>query len=401
MPGDPIQQPGLPIILRCVLAAIGALLAAWLLWVGVHVHLERACTLMDTPYLPLCTQAESETGAERMLTLRRYLAENPGDSSAWIQLASLETGLDSPAVLRAAFKLAPTDPNVMLWRAGAALRNNDLEGSTALLVQLVMYRHREEAAHALARIVTSGGGQFLQMNHLPTAGQWLPQVFVSTRALKLPLSPVLPLVAQASAQGGIPQSTLREFIRALKADRNWGDAYGLWVSQLKGPVPLLTNASFDARFQPDAFDWEVASAPAGRAGALVSQREISKRGQVLDIQFTGRQLPIPIIRQYVFMPPGKYVLRGEYMASKLRMEQGLAWVVRCPDSKPGSLPVARSQGLLDTAGRWQSFQIDLAIPADCVPVVSLQLETFAPFEAATGAKGNVAFDAFRLEAARL
>lgn len=384
---------------RMATALIGVGLAGWLLWLSASAHLARACVLMDTPYLPLCP--EKQTDADRQRKLRAYLAINPGDSGAWIQLTNLETGTHEKALFRAATTLAPAEPNVLMWRAGEALANNQPPQAVDLLVQLVVYRGREEASQALARIVASGEGTVLLRPHVATAERWLPRLLVSMATLKLPLGAALPLVTSASAQGAVPKSVIQSYIRSLQVEGNWSDAYGLWVAQHKGPTPLLHNGSFDQPFEPDGFDWLVTPVLPSRGGALVGQRAAANRGQILEIEFSGRPVAVPILRQYVFAAPGKYLLRGRYMSARLRMEQGLAWTVRCINARsPGAL-AGRSEGLQDTAGKWHNFQFSVDIPRDCGLVASVQLETFAPVEASTGFKGRASFDALGLTSDRM
>lgn len=388
-----------PVGARVVLVVLGVAVAAWLAWLSFSVHLNRACDVMDTPYLPLCPEVTGD--AELQRSLRARIAANPGDSSAWVQLTNLEKSEYEKALLHAASTLAPTEPNVLMWRAGEALSANQIPQAVALLVQLIEHRGKGEAANALARIVASGIGTPLLRPYLGAANQWLPQVLASLTALKLPLTSALPLVAEASAKGAITGQTIRSYIGALKTDEKWGDAYSLWISQQRGPTPLLYNGGFERAFQPDGFDWEVTPSAPSRAGALVGQRESGKRGRVLELQFTGRPVLVPIIRQYVLAPQGAYVFRGQYMASHLKMEQGLAWTARC-SNRTAPVPVAgRSDGLQDTTGAWKSFQFPVVIRSDCGVVISVQLETLAPFEASTGFKGYAAFDALELVPQRL
>lgn len=389
----------LSIAVRLTLVAAGTAIASALLWLSVTVHLQRACAVMDTPYLPLCTSTERQTDAERASSLRQYLSRNPGDSAAWIQLAHLEKGQYAPALFRAAATLAPTEPNVLMWRAGEALARKDFPQATDLLVQLVRFWNRGEAVQVLARIMASGEGIGLLRKHLATSSQWLPPVLATMTALKLPIASALPLVAEGAANGSLPQPILRMYIRSLKGEGNWGDAYALWLAQQKGPKPLLNNGGFDEGFQADGFDWEVTPSIPSRAGAVVTQRGMAKRGQVLEVQFTGREVAMPVIRQYVFAAPGKYLFSGQYMTSRLRMEEGLAWTARCTN-KANSL-AGSSEGLQDTAGRWQELQFTLVIPVDCGQVFSLQLDTHAAFEAAAGFKGTAFFDSFALKATGL
>ena len=368
-------------------------MAVWLLWLSTTVHLQRACVVLDSSYLPLCT-ARSE--AERVQDLRHRLSSEPGDSSAWVALTSLERGPQEQALLQAAFKLAPNEPNVLMWRAGDALSRNDFASAIKLLVELVEYRGSGQATETLARIVATGQGTALLRPYLPTARRWLPQVLASLTALKLPVTSAMPLLVEASTAGTATKQTMQSYIRDLKSGGQWVDAYSLWVSQQRRATPLLHNGKFDEPFESDGFDWEITPALPSHAGAVVSQRGAGNRGGVLDIRFTGKPLAVPMIRQYVFLAPGNYVLRGQYMSSRLRTEQGLSWVVRCVNPSAPKPLAGQSEGLQDTSGRWRGFQFAFSVTHHCGPVVSLQLETFSAFEATAGMKGSAAFDGFEL-----
>jgi hypothetical protein len=184
-------------------------------------------------------------------------------------------------------------------------------------------------------------------------------------------------------------------MRSLKASGQWLDAYGLWIAHHKGEaVPLLYNGGFDQPIESDGFDWEFTNAPRSRAGVLIEQEAVARRGLVLDLDFTGRGFASPIVRQYLFLAPGTYRMRGEYMAPKLRSEEGLAWSVQCTAGRKAVL--GRSQGLRETGGVWKPFEFEFTVPPDCGAVASLQLDPAAAFEATTGLKGTVSFDAFSL-----
>ena len=65
-------------------------------------------------------------------------------------------------------------------------------------------------------------------------------------------------------------------------------------------------------------------------------------------------------------------LTGKYMTDKLRMEQGLAWAVRCTD---GARALAgRSEPLQDTAAVWRNFQFEFNVPAGYPHLLSLGAE---------------------------
>lgn len=375
--------------------AIAGTGAALLLFVlALRTHLGRACVEMDTPYLPLCPPIPADRDTLRQ-DLRERLARNPGDSPAWVWLLVSEGLAKGDAVLPGAVLVAPNNHIVARWRAAQALREGRVEEGVALLVQILRHQDSPDSARALAQIAATPEGLALLRPHLPTASEWLPAVLLqATVPRKRPPGDMLALVAAALDQGTLSEGARQRYMRSLKEAGQWLDAYGLWVAQHKDTVPLLYNAAFDQPFEPDGFDWEFANPPRSRAGALVEQVSAARRGLVLGVEFTGRSFRPPIVRQYLFTSPGSYRLRGEFMASKLRTEEGLAWTVQCT---AGAKPVVgRSPALRDSGGVWRTLEFEFAVPADCGAVTLLQLGPAATYEATAGIKGYLAFDAFSL-----
>ena len=371
---------------------VAGVLALGLLWLAAAAHLRQACVVLDTPYLPICddTAPANRTPDET----RARILRNPGDSTAWSRLLVLQGASAQDALLDAAGRVAPNNVNVLRWRAARALERGATAEGIALLVQLVRHRNSGEAATILAQIVATGQALPLLRPHLPTARQWLPPVLGAMGPLKLASGHALPLVAEAIEKGQLSDDARRAYMRSLKAGGQWFDAYGLWLAHHKKEVPLLYNGSFDAALEPDGFDWEVPAVVRSRAGVLVGQPVVARRGHILELEFLGRAFPVPLAAQHVFVPPGKYRLRGEYMASKLRSEGGLLWSVRCTRGQQEVL--AKSPPLADTGGVWKPFELAFTIPDDCGAVARIQLDPAAGFEAAAGMKGTVGFDNFSL-----
>jgi hypothetical protein len=380
---------------RTALAAAGLALAVLLVWAGISVHLERACTLNDTDYLPLCAPALPDSDPNRVRELRDRLGRDPGDSVTWVDLANLGSADRQQALLNAIAVLAPVDPNSLRLRARRALEEQQWPAAVDLLVAMTEHGiGGDEPPQLLARLLASGQAEALLRPHLLPESRWLPQVLAGMTSLKLPLDAGLSLLAEAIGKSIVTPDTVRLFIRSLKAAGKWADAYGLWLAEQGRAAPLLFNGNFEKSFQPDGFDWELTGLAPSRAGAAVQRRSLVGHGRVLEIQYLGRGLPGPLVRQMLFLSPGRYRFQGQYTTSKLRAEEGLAWAVRCTGT---AAPLAgRSGALKDTGGAWQDFAFEFDIPASCGPVASLQLETYAPYEASTGFRGTASFDNFEL-----
>jgi hypothetical protein len=372
-----------------LLTLTGTLAALGLAWLCVGVNVARGCATADTPYLDLCPADTAQPGA-----LRARIARNPGDSAAYVQLALADQSPERPKFIEAAALLAPSDGNILLLQASTALERQDWAAAVAPLVLLTDHRDNHYASLVLARLIAGGQGQLL-LPYVVAGSHWLRGALGELPRLQVPFSTALPLVAKALKTGVLEPEDARAYVRQLKAAGAWVDAYSLWVAVHDGPVSALYNGNFDQPFDPDGFDWEPASTgPMSRAGAIVERRSADKHAAVLDIRFTGRAMPVPLVRQYLFVAPGRYRVRGEYMAHQLRMEHGLAWNAQCTVN---SASAGRSLALADTAGAWLPFTFEFTVPKDCGAVTSLQLETYAPLEAALGARGRVAFDALSLE----
>lgn len=363
-------------------------IAVLLAWASVRVNFERACTLREDIAAPYCGPRAASEQAD---ALRARIARNPGDANAYTELALSDHSAAKPRLVEIASRLAPREPNLQLERAAAAFDRGDWATAVPPLIELADKRDVPLAVSALAWLAQNGQGPLLEPYVTP-GNNWLPRVVAQTRAAGLPLSGVLPLVVHAARLGVIDAETVRAYVRDLKAAHAWGDAYALWLSLHGKSVPLLFNAGFDTTFELDGFDWEV-PATARRPGVVVERRRAEQRGAVLDLQFTSRPMTLPIVRQYLFIAPGRYRLHGDILARQFRMEAGLVWAVRCD----GNALAGASDPLRDTLGLWRNFEFEFTVPPGCGAVASLQLETPAPADAVLGARGRMSFDAFSLE----
>ena len=375
------------------LLVVGIGLCMALGWRSVHVNLGRACIINDTPYLGFC--AAAKPAQARADDLRTRIAANPGDTRAYVQLAQVATGPNRPRLVDTAATLAPALSQVLSLQAAAAIERADWRKAVPPLIKLAHHYANPGAAQLLAQLLANGQGALLE-EHVSSGKDWIPKVLEQMPQAKAPFSTALPLIGIALKQGVLQPDSIVSYVGRLKAAGAWTDAYSLWLTLHSKPLPMLYNASFDQDLQHDVFDWEITTqTPVARIGALIDRGRVDGRGAVLDIRFTGRALAIPLVRQYVFLGEGRYRLRGEYTANQLRLDNGLAWTVRC--STAGAQVVGRSAPLGNTESSWRSFEFEFAIPPGCGSVASLQLEPISQVDAAVGTRGRTSFDAFVLE----
>ncbi|MEZ5645287.1 MAG: hypothetical protein R3E94_13575 [Burkholderiaceae bacterium] len=334
--------------------------------------------------------------------LRERIARNPGDAwaiSELVRYADLPAevlGVDGASLLAAATELAPQHTLVQQQLARRALASSDWATAVPPLIRLSHQHADQEATRTLARMLAVADRDpdlLATLRHaLKTDPRWPEAALRAMPGLKLPMAPALPLVADLALAGELRAPTGLLVIRQLKAEDRWLDAHALWQRLWNRPVPMLFNGDFEQAFVHDGFDWQLADDSPQRAGVRGDRIGQGERGQVMRLQFNGRPLRTPILRQDMFVPAGTYQLEGEHRSLDLRSTAGLAWVLSCAN---GGRELARSTPLEKTVRDWRRTRLDVTVPADC-PGVTLSLQPAAAFEARTGLRGEVWLDRLSL-----
>ena len=382
------------LILWLALTAL-MLMLAWAVWV---YNLERACILRQWPELASCTNRDSGVSGE-IESLRKHIRRNPGDSEAWIQLAMRQssnkvTGFDD-ATLDTATQLAGQDPRLQRMQATRAIQRQQWPQAIEWLVRLVQDSDDGRAAVAIAASMREPEALAALQNQIKPGARSLGPTINAMPQARVPVVVAMPLVVRALSQQGISPELMQQLLQQLKADGQWLEARALWAAWLGRPADLIFNGNFNTGFIPGGFDWEVMPAPPSKAGALVRQVALNDHGGVLQVEFTGRPLTVPLVRQHLVLLHKHFVLSGRFMTASLRANEGLAWVLNCVN---GGGEIARTPALKDTSKLWQPFNVEFVLPSGCGNAVALQLQTFAPYESSTGLRGQATFDDLKLEA---
>ena len=381
-----------------VLALLTALMVA-IGWVAWGYNLERACTLRQWPELPSCTDRASDAPAQ-IERLRERIARNPGESEPSIQLALLssQTGkapvVNPDAALDRATQLAGEDYRVQRMQAVRAIRLKQWPQAVDWLVRLVQDSSDGPAALTLAALVREPQAVAAMQAHIKPGASWLEPLIGAMQQSGVPVVLAMPLVVRALPQQGLSPELTQRLLGQLKNDGQWLEAHALWIAWLGHPTDLVFNGNFDKGFIAGGFDWEVTPVAQSKSGALVRQVALDKHGGVLQVEFTGRPIAVPVVRQPLVLLHNRFIFSGQFMSSQLRANDGLAWVLQCVS---GNREIARTPALKSTGGQWQTFKVEVELPSDCGQAVALQLQTFTAYEAATGLQGQMMFDDFKLE----
>ncbi len=392
---------------RMAVMALLVVAALWLGWKSWQVNITMSCWKDEWPNLPVCGDIMGRTPQERVARLEERLRENPGDHMAlvdltvWAHQPGAAPHLDARALLDQAIKVAPQHGDVLRLQVQRAMKAQQWAQAVEPLIRLSRYHHDGDATRALAEMINYARedkalGEALTAATLADAG-WLEKVLPALPKAQVPTVVAMPLVAELVRQDKLTPKLGLALIRQLKAEERWLEAHSVWMQLWKRPLPTLFNGDFEQPFVAGGFDWETTGSNDHRSGAQVSQVGRREHGQVLRVEFRGKQMQTPILRQHLFLTPGRYRFSGEFQSSELRSDQGLAWVFSCAGGERRELARVPS---LKAAGRdWQTMALELEVPSECGLGVALTLVPQAAYEARAGMRGEMVFDRLRLESA--
>lgn len=388
------------------LAAAGALVLVtlWLGWASWTVNIAVACWKNEWPYLPVCEQLNGRTPQEKVARLEERLAANPGDAQALVALTvyahqpGVAPHLDPNQLLARAVAAAPQHVDVLRLQAITALQAARWAEALDPLIRLSRYHQDADATRTLAEMVAAATRDETLGRALLDAAKadpgWLDRVLGALPQVKVPTVVAMPLVNEVVAARLLTPRLGLALIRQLRTEGAWLEARALWLQLWNRPLPLVFNGDFEQVMVAGGFDWETIGPNDHRSGAQVSRVGRKGHGQVLKLDFVGKQFNNPVLRQLLLLPPGHYRLSGSWQSTDLRSEQGLAWVMRC---EQGQRELARLSSLGTTGRQWVSAEVAFEVPEDCGAALSLALQTQAPYESQTGLRGEMVIDGVQLE----
>lgn len=391
--------------LRWVMPVVVAL-AAGMAWQAWRANTTMACRNGQWPPLAICADIVGSDQEQRMARLRSQIDRNPGDSRAAVDLAvylrQSESASESEKgqALERATVMAPNNRDVLRLHAADALLRQ--AWSQALDALVVLAQHHRDApsiqvlADLVGRAPTDPNLQTALLHAVDKSSIWLEPVLQRMVQDKVPLATAMPLVNRAIVVNGLPGKAGQLLVPKLKAEGLWLEAYAVWAHLWKRPMPLLFNGDFELPFIQGGFDWEVnASRNDHRSGALVTRVGRRESGQVLQVEFSGKEIRIPVVQQDLMLPPGTYRLKGAWQSRDLHSAQGLTWAVSCAKSRA---ELARTAPMKATGRDWQTFDMEWTVPSECAMAVTLGLQPHAAYESRTGMRGEIVFD--RMEITR-
>lgn len=206
-------------------------------------------------------------------------------------------------------------------------------------------------------------------------------------------APLAILNALRKAKADVRAEEITGLIGTLITANKIEKAYFIWLDFLPEADLRLVGRVFDGGFERDPknayFDWTIA--PRQNAKISIAARVGKAKDRNLTIDFFDDKGFFANVFQYLQLAPGRYEASFEFMAQRLRAEQGLVWVARCSDWAE----LGRSQKL-QSAAPWQTYSFTFEIPETGCNSQYLRLESASAAELDTRISGQVFFDSIEI-----
>ena len=351
-----------------------------------HLAMTRALAVADPELAwslgPVATAGQAAVTArvaaqDADLDAARRIAEDVADSApvlgrTWSLLAELDRLSGDPegaaGLVDAALELKPTEMLASLRR----MERSVVEGRTEEGVERLdafLRRHPEHAPLATGVVgpvlsTPSGYGALVAM--LRTEPEWAGSFLSNVADLPDGTDYLYRVVLDLE---GADRATVAEAVRTLHAHDRSDLAHRLFLARLSADERAVSGYVHDPHFAmaPDGslFTWRLGST----AGAEASWRKASDgEGGSISVRFANQPVREIDVSQIVALPPGRYIFRTRYVATRLQAPKGIQWTLRCrkPSRELLALPIGTEQP--DATERTVEFVVD----GTC-PVATLQL----------------------------
>ena len=362
---------------------LAGIVAVVLGWRVVVAGLDAQHRRDDVRIVEAIRQPAGKSGAD--VPIRRHLARNPTDASALLalglELELQERRVEADLAVKEALLLAPGDLRTLLPAAEYYLRAGRHAEALSEL--------RRAADSAPAEVpgalwdvfaVALDTGQHQEFFRGVTRDNpaWWTTFFRRVCERGANLAAIQAVYAMRESTGLAMQEERECVVRRLQRDRQWIDAYQVWLSGLPPEQRQRIGYVFDGGFEfplaNHGFGW---LAPP-QDGVVVSAE--AKEGmagmRALKVAFANKRFVGPPVYQYLVLYPGRY--RFEARArTKLESWLGLQWSAYCLDAA-GRVPrqLFHTERLVGTVD-WHGLRADFIVPKDC-PAQTLRLELANP-----------------------
>jgi hypothetical protein len=234
----------------------------------------------------------------------------------------------------------------------------------------------DKAMPMLGRIAETRNGSLKLKQLLATNPPWRTQFFASLPSAVTDARTPLDFLLSVKESGTPPSATeLSPYINFLVKRNLYDLAFYTWLQFLPddqlAQAGRLFNGSFEIEPSGAPFDWRFSQGSG--ATTKIAARPSDPGKHALFMQFGPGRAEFQGVRQLLMLPPGSYILRGQYKLD-LISPRGLQWRISCSQA---TKPFAESSLYNGRVPDWTNFDVEFTVPLQDCAAQTLELASAA------------------------
>lgn len=278
-----------------------------------------------------------------------------GDSKSAEQLTLVAAGrsLREPAVLGQAL-------NILLQRG-------DAEKSLAVIDGLIRARPKlaDTLFDQILLIAENPKWEGMVAKLLSANPPWRERLFLRAAANDKDSQKMYRLLLSLKSNGtSVNDTELRMLLSKMLTERNYAQAYFVWLDMLQDPGLQYVGNVYDGGFESKPrnlyFDWFINRTQTVEVKTM--PRATGSADHVLRVDYIGNRTRIAPAYQFLQLNPGEYIFSGDQRSDGLKTDSGINWLLYCVG--PNGVALTNSPKLSGTT-QWTRFDVRFVVAPGC------------------------------------
>lgn len=296
----------------------------------------------------------------------RAIANDPLNAQAFRLLAEATASADQVRLLmQEALKRSRRESIAAFWLLNDSYYRNDFKAAITYS-DILLHTQPALATHVLSYLcllADNPDARPLLVAMLESGPAWRRRFFdLLPQKAKSPDTPLSFMTPLRESKNPVADNELSPYLSYLIQNHHVDLAYNAWLqflppSRLEN-LGLLTNANFEIKPNGLPFDWEFREGV--NALAEIVPLNSGGVGRGLHIGFGEGRIKFPVVRQVLYLAPGRYRLEGK-LHGAISGKRGLRWQLRC--LYEGARVLGETEMLMGRTEQWRVFSFEAEAPA--------------------------------------